>query len=199
MSGTRFADPKAPAIEARLEQAALLICSYGSAGGRSDLQRRARSIRGKTAFAETAGATLFGDPRIEDVVGSLSGLPVLVVPLFMAKGVTYSELDRRLRSLACAEHMTAVVEPAVRAQAVVRGRCDPRPDRVGFVHTVDFRHITGSGTPGPRQNPAEYAVRARSAHKVVFRKREAMMAEIVGSTLKQRHMGGPADGLTQDR
>jgi len=74
-----------------------VVCSYGS--GDCALHGRLRSLGRASGFAETAAATLFGSPRVEDVVAALGGSPIFVVPLFMARGTTFGVLKDRLSVL----------------------------------------------------------------------------------------------------
>ena len=97
MSGTRSASTKAPVTEAGLEGAALVVCSYGN--GASAVSDRLRRLARKAGAVETAAATLFGSPRIEDVVEDLRAASILVVPQFMTRGVTFAALEERLAKL----------------------------------------------------------------------------------------------------
>ena len=99
MSGTRLDALMAPAIDVDVAQASLVLVGYGSRGGSASLEARRRGLADQGPFGATATATLFGRPRLEDVVPSLTGLPILVVPLLMARGLTYDHLVERLRAL----------------------------------------------------------------------------------------------------
>jgi len=103
MSGTRSASTRAPVTEAGLEGAALVVCSYGSDDSAD--QERVHRLALKAGAVETAAATLFGSPRIEDVVAGLRSSPIVVVPLFMTRGVTYGVLEDRLANLPACERI----------------------------------------------------------------------------------------------
>lgn len=108
MSGTRSASTKAPATEARVPGAALVVCRYGC--GDRALQSRLSALGEASGFRETAVATLFGTPRIEDLVTAVQGSPIVVVPLFMARGVTYDVLEDRLSGLSCSDRIVLCPE-----------------------------------------------------------------------------------------
>jgi sirohydrochlorin cobaltochelatase len=108
MSGTKSASTRAPATEACLEGAALVVCSYGS--GDCALHRRLRALGRTSGFSETAAATLFGARRIEEVVAALHGSPIFVVPLFMARGTTYGALKDRLSDVHCSDRIVLCPE-----------------------------------------------------------------------------------------
>lgn len=97
MSGTRSASMRVPATDRRLAGAALVVCSYGSGG--CAIAQRLDALGHDLGVGKSAAATLFGTPRIEDVATSLGGSPIVVVPLFMAQGVTYATLKERLSGL----------------------------------------------------------------------------------------------------
>ena len=105
MSGTRSATLKAPATEAWPAGAALLLCSHGSPAAGAAVAARARGLRGRQGFQETAGCLLYGEPRLEEVLAGLSAEVVRLVPLFMAEGVTLSALRARLADLPCPERV----------------------------------------------------------------------------------------------
>lgn len=108
MSGIRSASTRAPVTEAGLEGAALVVCSYGS--GAAAAGDRLRALGRKAGAVETAAATLFGSPRIEDVVSDLRASPILVVPLFMTRGVTFGVLEDRLAKLPSPERIVLCPE-----------------------------------------------------------------------------------------
>jgi hypothetical protein len=85
----------------------LVVCSYGS--GDRALHGRLQALGGRSGFRETVAATLFGTPRIEEVVATVHGSPIVVVPLFMAKGVTYEALRDRLAGLSCSDRLAPSV------------------------------------------------------------------------------------------
>jgi len=108
MSGTRFASMRAPATDRRLTGAALVVCSYGSGG--CAIAQRLHALGRDLGVAKTAAATLFGSPRIETVAASLGDSPIVVVPLFMAQGVTYGTLEERLSKLRCRDRIVLCPE-----------------------------------------------------------------------------------------
>jgi sirohydrochlorin cobaltochelatase len=108
MSGTRSTSTRAPATDRRLAGAALVVCSYGSGG--CAIARRLDALGRDLGVGQTAAATLFGTPRIETIAASLGGSPIVVVPLFMAQGVTYGTLKERLSGLHCRDRIVLCPE-----------------------------------------------------------------------------------------
>ncbi len=108
MSGTRSASTRAPATDRRLAGAALVVCSYGSGG--CAIAERLDALGRDLGVATTAAGTLFGTPRIETVAASLGDSPIVVVPLFMAQGVTYGALEARLSNLRCRDRIVLCPE-----------------------------------------------------------------------------------------
>lgn len=108
MSGTRSASMRAPATDRRLAGAALVVCSYGSGG--CAIAQRLDALGRDLGVGKTAAATLFGTPRIENVAASLRDSPVVVVPLFMARGITFGTLRERLAGLSCRDRIVLCPE-----------------------------------------------------------------------------------------
>ncbi len=82
-----------------LASTALLLCAHGSPGGGEALARRAAALGRRLGFAETAGALLYGEPRLEEAVAGLTSARVCVVPLLLSEGTTFAALGDRLQDL----------------------------------------------------------------------------------------------------
>lgn len=106
MSGTRSRSPTAPAIRRASASTALLLCAHGSPGSGESLARRAAALGRRLGCTETAGALLYGDPRLEEVVANLSSPRVCVVPLLLSEGTTFAALSDRLQDLGGASRFT---------------------------------------------------------------------------------------------
>ena len=163
MSGTKSASTRAPVTEVPHNDAALVVCSYGS--GDTALHDRLRALGETSGFAEAAAATLFGTPQIEDVVAAVRGSPIVVVPLFMARGLTYEVLKDRLASLSCSNRIVLCPElgshpdlaPSVASHAWREARrLGWRPGETGLV-------LVGHGS---RRSPASRRSTARLASKI---------------------------------
>lgn len=182
MFGTRSASTREPATEARLEGAALVVCSYGS--GDCGLQDRLRSLGRESGFSETAAATLFGTPRIEEVVASLRvrASPIFVVPLFMARGTTYGTLKDRLSDLPGSDRIVLCPElgshPGLaRRVAAHAGRelekLGWRPEQTGLV-------LVGHGS---RRNKASQQSTERLARQI---RRLALFADTSAAYMEEQ-------------
>ncbi len=154
------------------EGAALVVCSYGS--GDCALHGRLRALGGESGFRETAVATLFGTPRIEDVVAAVSRSPIVVVPLFMARGTTYRALKDRLAGLTCSDRIVLCPElgshPGLAASLAAHGwreaqRLGWRAEETGVV-------LVGHGS---RRSPA-------SRHSTMRLAAEIGALELFGDT-----------------
>lgn len=163
MSGTRSASTKAPATEARLNGAALVVCSYGS--GDRALHGRLQALGVRSGFRETVAATLFGTPRIEEVVATVHGSPIVVVPLFMAKGVTYEALRDRLAGLSCSDRIVLCPElgshPGLAPSVAAYGWRELQ--RLGWRAEETGLLLVGHGS---RRHPASGRATARLASEI---------------------------------
>ena len=99
MSGTRSLFPTAPATRVPPASTALLLCAHGSPGSGKDLALRAAALGRQLRCAETAGAVLYGKPRLEEVVAGLTSERICVVPLLLSEGTTFDALKDRLQDL----------------------------------------------------------------------------------------------------
>jgi len=168
MSGTRSGSTRAPATEdlvagARLAGAALVVCSYASGAWAG--KERLRFLARTSGAAEIAAATLFGAPRIEDVVAGLRASPVFVVPLFMCRGVTYGALRDRLARLPGSDRV--VLCPELGSHPGLAGRVAAHAERA--LHELGWRAretsllLIGHGS---RRNAASGRATARLASEV---------------------------------
>lgn len=180
MFGTRSASTKAPVTDARLKGAALVVCSYGSGDGA--LHDRLRALGRRSGFSETAAATLFGAQRIEEVVASLRGSPIFVVPLFMARGTTYGALKNRLSDVPCWDRIVLCPElgshPGLARRVAAHAgrelrRLGWRPDETGLV-------LIGHGSS---RNTASQESTERLARKI---ERLALFADTSAAFLEER-------------
>ncbi len=149
MFGTRFDAPTAPAIDASLAQASLVLVGYGSPSGSAALEARRRSLTERAPFGATAAATLFGKPRLEDVVAGLVGSPILAVPLLMARGLTYDHLVERLAALDLAGRMVLCPEIGghPKLAEILCAQADRRLQAEGWRAEDTGLLLVGHGTP----------------------------------------------------
>ena len=185
MSGTRSAWTRAPATEARvegarLEGAALVVCSYGS--GTCAAHDRLRSLGLRSGAAETAAATLFGAPRIEDVVAGLRASPIFVVPLFMTRGVTHGVLRERLSGLSRSDRIVLCPElgshPGLAGQVASHAGRELR--RLGWRPRDTSLVLIGHGS---RRNAASHRSTERLAAEIERRK---LFADASAAFLEQQ-------------
>jgi len=179
MSGTRSTSTREPATEAPPQRAALVVCSYG--GGDCAVHDRVRALGRASGFSEAAAATLFGAPRIEEVVASLRGFPIFVVPLFMARGVTYSALQHRLSELRCSDRIVLCPElgshPGLAGRLAAHAACELR--RLGWRPQETGLVLIGHGS---RRNAASQDSTERLATEI---RRLALFADASVAFLEQ--------------
>lgn len=152
-----------PVISGGLEGAALVVCSYGS--GTCAAHDRLLALRRKSGASEAVAATLFGAPRIEEVVLTLRASPIIVVPLFMTKGVTYRALQDRLSGLSCSDRI--VLSPELGSHPELAGRLAVHAGRelqkLGWRPQDTGLLLVGHGS---RRNPASHRSTARLAAEI---------------------------------
>ncbi len=180
MSGTRSTSTREPVTEAPPARAALVVCSYG--GGDCAVHDRVRALGQASGFCETAAATLYGAPRVEEVVASVRGSPIFVVPLFMARGITYATLEHRLSDLPCSQRIVLCSElgshPGLARRLATHAageahRLGWRPDETGLV-------LVGHGS---RRNAASNDSTERLAEEI---RRLALFADASAAFLEER-------------
>jgi sirohydrochlorin cobaltochelatase len=178
MSGTRSTSTREPATEAPPERAALVVCSYG--GSTCAVHDRVRALGRSSGFSEAAAATLYGAPRIEEVVTSLRGSPIFVVPLFMAAGVTYAALTHRLAELRCSDRIVLCPElgchPGLAGRLAAHAVCEL--GRVGWHPEETGLVLIGHGS---RRNAASENSTERLAEEI---RRLALFADASAAFLE---------------
>lgn len=163
-----------------MEGAALVVCSYGS--GASVAHDRLRTLAQTSGAVETAAATLFGSPRIEDVVADLRASPIVVVPLFMTRGVTFGVLEDRLANLTSCDRIVLCPE------------LGGHPDLAGHLAAHAGRELRGLGWcpretsllligHGSRRNGASQRSTERLADEIA---RRNLFADTAAAFLEQQ-------------
>lgn len=163
MSATRSVSKKAPATKIGADGAALVVCGYGC--GHTGANGRWQALGRAAGFSETVHATLFGQPRVEEVVASLNGAPIFVVPLFMARGITHGVLKDRLSGSPCSDRIVLCPElgshPGLARRVAAHagaelGRLGWRQEETGLL-------LVGHGSP---RNTASRGSTARLAREI---------------------------------
>ena len=180
MSATRSASTKVPAIKIGLDGAALVVCGYGN--GHAGANGRWQALGRAAGFSETVHATLFGQPRIEEVVASLDGAPIVVVPLLMARGVTHRVLSDRLSALPHADRVVLCPElgshPGLARRVAAHAGEELR--RLDWRHEETGLLLVGHGSP---RNAASQTSTARLAKEI---EDLALFAETSAAFLEER-------------
>lgn len=83
-------------------ETALLLCAHGTRGLAGAVSEHVAALAGTGDFARVAACALYGEPRLEAVLGELTANRVRLVPFMMAEGYTLDTLRRRV-----AAHPTA--------------------------------------------------------------------------------------------
>ena len=108
---------------------------------------------------------------------------------------------RRLRVAPCRHHMTARVVRTALTQAVIAGRGDLRPDRLGLGHAGHFGKIARLRDRGPRLEPRQQRLGCRDALKHALRELalEAVGTKIITAPFQERDPGGTAERAGDQR
>ena len=108
---------------------------------------------------------------------------------------------RRLRVAPCRHHMTARVVRAALTQAVVAGRGDLRPDRLGLGHAGHFGQIARLRDRRPRLEPRQQGLGHRDALEHALRELalEAVGTKIVATPFEEGHPGGTTERAGDQR
>ncbi len=80
------------------EPSTLLLCAHGARGAAGAAARHARAIGRRGLFRTVEACALYGQPRLEAVLGGIDEGPVTVLPFMMAEGYTLEKLAGRLKS-----------------------------------------------------------------------------------------------------
>lgn len=75
---------------------ALVLCAHGARGVAGAAARHAGALRRGGHFARVEACALYGEPRLEAVLGAIAVGPVTVLPFMMAEGYTLERLAERL-------------------------------------------------------------------------------------------------------
>ena len=78
------------------EAATLLLCAHGARGVAGAAARHARAIGRRGLFRTVEACALYGEPRLEAVLGNINHGPLTVLPFMMAEGYTLEKLAGRL-------------------------------------------------------------------------------------------------------
>ena len=80
------------------EPSTLLLCAHGARGVAGAAARHAEAIGRQGLFRTVEACALYGEPRLEAVLGGIDQGPVTVLPFMMAEGYTLEKLAGRLAS-----------------------------------------------------------------------------------------------------
>ncbi len=75
---------------------ALVLCAHGARGVAGAAARHAGALRRAGPFARVEACALYGEPKLEAVLGDIEDGPVTVLPFMMAEGYTLERLAERL-------------------------------------------------------------------------------------------------------
>ncbi len=165
MSGTRSLFRTAPATSVSPASTALLLCAHGSPGSGEDLALRAAALGRQLGCAETAGAVIYGTPRLEDVVASLTSERICVVPLLLSEGTTFDALKDRLQDLGGASRFS-LCRPLGRHPWLAPGllaAAEQEARRAGWSERDLALILVGHGS---RRNPASRKATQRLARQI---------------------------------
>ncbi len=160
---------------------ALLLCAHGSPGSGEALARRAAALGRLVGCAETAGALLYGTPRLEEAIAGLTSARVCVVPLLLSEGTTYAALTDRLQDLGGASRFSLCrplgTHPWLAAGLLAAAEEEAK--RAGWTERDYALVLVGHGSP---RNPASREATQRLARRV---ERAARMVRVTCAFLEE--------------